>query len=60
MGRRSRGVTPTRHRLEFLDLAGPLLQQPVDVVDGAVRAADRPGIGLAWDPDAVGRYRVDR
>lgn len=53
-------ATPTRHRLEYLDVAGPLLQEPAEVVDGAVRACDGPGVGLAWDPDAVARYRVDR
>lgn len=52
-------LTPTRHWIEYLDLAGPLLEQPVKVVDGAVQAAERPGLGLVWDADAVGRYRVD-
>lgn len=51
-------VTPTRHRLEYLDLAGPLLRQPVEVIDGAVEATTRPGIGLDWDPEAVARYRI--
>jgi mandelate racemase len=52
-------VTPTRHWLEYLDLAGPLLEQPVKVVDGAVQAPEQPGLGLTCDTDAVGRYRVD-
>lgn len=52
-------VTPTSHWLEYLDLAGPVLEDPVEVVDGAVTASDRPGLGLAWDEVAVRRYRVD-
>jgi mandelate racemase len=52
-------VTPTRHRLEYLDLAGSLLEQPVKVVDGAVQSPERSGLGLVWDADAVGRHRVD-
>jgi mandelate racemase len=52
-------VTPTRHWLEYLDLAGSLLEQPVKVVDGAVQAPERSGLGLVWEADAVGRHRVD-
>jgi mandelate racemase len=52
-------VTPTRHRLEYLDLAGSLLEQPGKVVDGAVQAPERSGLGLVWDADVVGRHRVD-
>jgi mandelate racemase len=53
-------VTPTRHWIEYLDLAGSLLEQPVKVVDGAVQAPERSGLGLVWDADAVERHRVDR
>ncbi len=52
-------VTPTRHWLEYLDLAGPVVQEPLEVVDGVVQAPDRPGIGLEWDADAVRTYRAD-
>ena len=52
-------VTPTRHWLEYLDLAGPVVQQPLEVVDGMVQAPERPGIGLEWDADIVRRYRAD-
>jgi mandelate racemase len=52
-------VTPTCHYLEYLDSAGAVLQEPPSVVDGAVTASARPGIGLAWDEAAVKRYRVD-
>ncbi|MGH9008403.1 MAG: enolase C-terminal domain-like protein [Acidimicrobiia bacterium] len=51
-------VTPTRHWLEYLDLAGPVLEQPAELVDGHLAAPDRPGLGLTWDADAVTHYRV--
>ena len=52
-------VTPTCHWLEFLDVAGAVLQEPPRVVAGAVTASAKPGIGLAWDEAAVKRYRVE-
>jgi mandelate racemase len=51
-------ATPTAHYLEWLDLASAVLAEPLQVVDGQVAARDRPGIGLAWDPAAVERYRL--
>jgi mandelate racemase len=50
------GVTPTRHWLEFMDWATPVLAEPLRVQDGLARVPDRPGAGLAWDEDAVRRY----
>jgi mandelate racemase len=47
------GVTPTALYLEYLDHAGPILQQPVQLKDGHVVTPDRPGTGLEWDEDAV-------
>jgi mandelate racemase len=41
-------VTPTRHRLEFLDHAAPLLEEPIRIEDGYAIVPDRPGIGLEW------------
>jgi mandelate racemase len=51
-------VTPTCHWLEYLDVAAPVLAEPLGPVDGALQAPARPGLGLAWDEDAVRRYRV--
>lgn len=51
-------VTPTGHYLEYLDVAAPILAEPLRPVDGAVCAPARPGIGLAWDEDAVRRHAV--
>ena len=51
-------ASPTAHWLEFVDWASPILQSPLTLHDGAVTPPDRPGNGLAWDADAVARYRV--
>ncbi len=48
-------VTPTAHWLEFLDLAGNILVERMEVVDGAVTPRG-PGLGIVWDEDAVRRY----
>jgi mandelate racemase len=52
-------VTPTRHWLEYVDWAAPVLCEPLVVRDGHVHAPDRPGAGLEWDEDAVARYLVE-
>jgi mandelate racemase len=52
-------VTPTCHWIEYLDVAAPILAEPVAPVDGAIAAPERPGIGLVWDETAVARYAVD-
>ena len=51
-------VTPTRHWLEYLDLAGPVLQYPAGITAGYITASARPGLGLNWNDEAVGRYRL--
>jgi mandelate racemase len=48
-------VTPTALYLEYLDLAGAVLQAPLEVVDGAVTARG-PGLGMDWDETKVARY----
>ena len=50
-------VTPTAHYLEFLDMAGAVLRDPVSVEDGKVTAKG-PGLGMIWDEDAVARYAL--
>ena len=50
-------VTPTAHWLEFMDLAGVVLAEPLAVVDGKVTARG-PGLGIAWDEKAVERFKV--
>ncbi|HYM91988.1 MAG TPA: enolase C-terminal domain-like protein [bacterium] len=53
-------VTPTCHWIEYLDVAAPVLAEPLRPVDGMIQAPARPGIGLAWNEDAVRRYQVGR
>jgi mandelate racemase len=50
------GVTPTCHWLEFVDWAAPVLREPLRVADGVVQIPDRPGAGIEWNEEAVGRY----
>jgi mandelate racemase len=52
-------VTPTRDWLEFLDLAGPVLKEPVRIEKGNVVIPTSPGTGVEWDEEGVRRYLVD-
>jgi mandelate racemase len=47
------GVTPTAHRLEYLDHAGPILLEPIHIEDGRALSPDRPGSGLEWNEELV-------
>jgi mandelate racemase len=51
-------VTPTRHWLEYVDWASPILAEPLRMVDGAAVIPDRPGTGVSWNEEAVKRYRM--
>src|SRR5438034_323012 len=51
-------VTPTCHYLEYVDWADAILAKPLAIVDGAAVIPDRPGTGVAWDEEAVERYRM--
>jgi mandelate racemase len=50
-------ATPTCHFLEYVDWADVLLQEPLQIVDGCAVVPQRPGNSLAWNEDAVARYR---
>jgi mandelate racemase len=50
-------VSPTCHYLEYLDMAGAILAEPVRPVGGMVTAIG-PGLGIAWDEDALARFAV--
>jgi len=52
-------VTPTAQRLEFVNWADPILNDPLDVVGGRVLVPDRPGLGMTWNEGAVARYQVE-
>jgi mandelate racemase len=49
-------ASPTAHRLEYLDLASPILKEPVRIEDGHALVPEGPGIGLEWDEEAVSRF----
>lgn len=51
-------ATPTRHWLEYVDWANAILAEPMQIENGNAIIPDRPGTGLAWDADAVERYRM--
>ena len=51
-------ITPTRHWLEHVDWAAPILREPLRIEGGQAIVPDRPGVGLAWDEDAIERFRV--
>lgn len=52
-------ASPTAHWLEYVDWADPILQQPLALSGGCATPPARVGNGLAWNVDAVKRYRVD-
>ncbi len=51
-------ATPTCAWLEYVDWANPILQEPLAIRDGMALVPDRPGSGLAWNDEAVARYRM--
>jgi len=51
-------ATPTAHWLEYADWADAILQEPLEIRDGAAVIPDRPGAGLEWDAAAVKRLQV--
>jgi mandelate racemase len=51
-------ATPTCHFLEYMDWADKILAEPLKIVDGFALAPQRPGNGLAWNKQAVEKYRI--
>jgi len=51
-------ATPTRHWLEYVDWANPILEEPLAVVDGMAVISNQPGNGLRWNEAAVAKYRL--
>jgi mandelate racemase len=47
-------ATPTCHWLEFVDWAGPILQEPLQVRDGMVSPPEK----MLWNESAVARYAL--
>ena len=51
-------VTPTRHWLEYVDWAQPVLRGSLEVKDGHVTAPSEPGSGIVWNEDAIREFEV--
>jgi len=51
-------VSPTRHWLEYVDWADPILENPLKTEDGYASTPDAAGIGISWDVGAVQHYSV--
>ena len=51
-------ATPTAHWLEYVDWADAILEEPLQVIDGAITAPDRPGLGLVWDEAKLRRLAL--
>jgi mandelate racemase len=51
-------ATPTAHWLEYVDWADAILEEPMQVVDGAVVPPDRPGLGLVWSEEKLRRLEA--
>jgi mandelate racemase len=49
-------VTPTRHWLEYVDWANPILDDPVQIHDGHAIVPARPGFGIKWNEKAVSKF----
>ena len=53
-------ATPTCHKLEYVDWADAILEEPLQIQDGFARIPDRPGTGLLWRSEAVKALSMDR
>ena len=49
-------AVPTAYHREYLDKAGPILEQPLKVEEGHALVPEGPGTGLNWDEDSVERF----
>jgi mandelate racemase len=48
-------ASPTGHLLEWVDHAGPILAEGLEIANGTAMIPDRLGNGIDWDEDAVRR-----
>ena len=52
-------AAPTGLLQEHMPWADPILKEPLQIVDGQVALADKPGVGIEFDPATVAKYQVD-
>ena len=51
-------VAPTAGWFEWCDWSNPVIDEPAAIEDGRVLPGVRPGIGIAWNEDAVRAHQV--
>jgi mandelate racemase len=51
-------ATPTAHWLEYVDWADAILEEPLQVIEGAVTPIHRAGSGLVWDEAKLRRLET--
>jgi mandelate racemase len=51
-------VTETAHWLEWQDWAYPVLVEPFRLKDGCLVVPDKPGVGIEWDENNVGKFAL--
>ncbi len=51
-------ATPTRHWLEYVDWASPVLAEPIRIENGCAVPSSAPGSGIEWNEINVKRYLV--
>jgi mandelate racemase len=51
-------ASPTAHWLEYVDWAAAILEEPLVIDKGSAVLPQRPGVGIAWNREAVERYRI--
>jgi mandelate racemase len=49
-------ATPGADKLEYLDIAGPILAQSLRIENGCAVLSDQPGTGIAWNETAVATF----
>ena len=51
-------VTPTRHWLEYVDWAEPILAEGMKFQDGHALPSTLPGSGITWNEQAIAKYTM--
>lgn len=46
-------VTPGAHLLEYFKMADPILENPLELIEGHALVPDRPGHGMVWREDRI-------
>lgn len=51
-------ASETADWLEWRDWAHPLIEEPFEVVGGAIQVPNRPGAGITWNEKGIAKYLV--